>query len=209
MPMNCPGGKYEVRRPTVRYACRSASTRSRNVIPVSSRKTGRNVRRPSRVGNQFSVSDSEVLCYAVAQMWGASSWTARFLVLVMLVSSFGPLTMACAGPLGAMHCMRKPVSGPPTQPAMPCHHAMAQSKAPQSESSKVGSSEASFQASDDDDCCKNHCCCGATTSEWARPASNLLGFLSLLIEPASPSQSAVLQSIDISGYDSARAPPRS
>ena len=103
--------------------------------------------------------------------------------------------------------MRHPKSVDSRQP-MPCHHSMAESMAPQSESSKVGSSEALFQANDDN-CCQNHCCCCAATSEWARPAFNLLGFLSPLIGPASPSQSATLQSIDISGHDSARAPPRS
>ncbi len=141
-------------------------------------------------------------------MWGASSWTAGFLVLVMLVSSFGPLTMACAAPPGAMHCIRKAVSGPPAQPVMPCHHAMAQSKPPRSESSPVKSSEASFHASNDGNCCQNHCCCGATTSEWAQPASNLLSCLSLLNEPASPSRGATLYARDISRHDSARAPPR-
>ncbi|MGC2515308.1 MAG: hypothetical protein WA383_12350 [Terriglobales bacterium] len=146
-------------------------------------------------------------------MWGAFRWTARFLVLVMFVSSFGPLTMACVGPPGAMHCMRKAVSGPPAQPVMPCHHAMAQSKPPRPESSlvkssPVKSSEASFQATNDGNCCQNHCCCGATTSEWAQLASNLLSCLSLLIEPARPAQGAALYARDISGDDSARAPPR-
>jgi hypothetical protein len=107
----------------------------------------------------------------------------------------------------AMHCMRHSVPAHAAQPAMPCHHAMAQSKPPQPESSQVESSEASFHALDN--CCQNHhCCCGATTSEWAQTASSLLSFLSLLIEPARPSQSAVLRSSDISGHDSARAPPR-
>jgi hypothetical protein len=142
-------------------------------------------------------------------MWEGSRWTARFLVLVMLVSSFGPLTMACAAQTGAMHCMRKPVSGPPAQTAMPCHHhAMARSKPAQSESSPGKSSETSLQATNDGDCCQNHCCCGATTSEWAQPASNLLSCLSLLIEPARLTQSAALHASDISGHDSARAPPR-
>ena len=145
-------------------------------------------------------------CYAVPQMLEGSHWTARFLVLVMLVSSFGPLTMACAAAPGAVHCMRKAVSGPPAQPAMQCHHAMARSKPHRSESSPVKSSEASFQATND--CCQNHCCCGATTSEWAQPASNLLSCLSLLSEPARPAQGAALYARDISGDDSARAPPR-
>ncbi len=156
-------------------------------------------------------------CYAVRQMWGASRWTARFLLLVMLAPAFGPLAMAhCAQPQ-AMHCMRQSMSGHAAsghaasahaaQPAMPCHHAMARSEPPQPESSPVESSETSFQPANNGNCCQNHCCCGATTSEWAQPASTLLSFLSLLIEPARPSPNAALQSSDISGHDSARAPP--
>jgi hypothetical protein len=145
-----------------------------------------------------------IFCYAVPQMWGASRWTARFLLLVMLVPAFGPMAMPCAALPQAMHCMRRPVSAHAAQPTMPCHHAMAQSEPPQRESS-----ETSFQPANNDNCCQNHCCCGATTSEWARPASGLLCFLNLLIEPARPLASAELQSSDISGHDSARAPPRS
>jgi hypothetical protein len=146
-------------------------------------------------------------------MCRASRWIARFLLLVMLAPAFGPLAMARAAQPGAMHCMRRPVSGHPAQPAMPCHHAMAQSKPPQPESSPVESSpvkssEASFQAVAN--CCLNHdCCCRAATLEWAHPAASLLSFLSLLIEPARASQSTILLSSDISGHDSARAPPRS
>jgi hypothetical protein len=137
-------------------------------------------------------------------MWGVSRWTARFLLLVMLAPAFGPLAMACSAQPATMHCMRQSSSSPAhaALPAMPCHHAMAESKGPQPESS-----ETSFQA--DDKCCQNHCCCGATTSEWAQPASNLLSFLSLLVEPAQTSRDSATQSTDIFGYFSARAPPRS
>jgi len=142
-------------------------------------------------------------------MWGAYRWSARFLLLVMLAPAFGPLAMAhCAQP-GAMHCMRQSVSAHSAQPAMLCHHAMAQSQPPHPESSQVEASATSFQASHDDNCRPKHCCCGATTSEWAQPASHLLLFLCLLIEPARSSPSALLQSSDIFGHDSARAPPRS
>ncbi|MGA7560579.1 MAG: hypothetical protein WBW12_16790 [Terriglobales bacterium] len=132
-------------------------------------------------------------------MWGASRWTARFLMLVMLVPAFGPMAMPCAALPAAMHCMRQAVSA---QPAMPCHHGMAQSPPSQSDPAR-----ASVQAASN--CCQSHCCCGATTSEWAQPASNLLFFFNLLIEPARPTQNAELRSTDLSGYDSARAPPRS
>jgi hypothetical protein len=131
----------------------------------------------------------------------------------MLAPAFGPLAMARAAQPGAMHCMRQPVSGHPAQPAMQCHHAMAQSKPSQPESSPVESSpvessDASFQAVAN--CCLNHdCCCRAATLEWAYPAVSLLSFLSLLIEPARVPQSTILLSSDISGQDSARAPPRS
>ena len=146
-------------------------------------------------------------------MCSASRWIARFLLLAMLAPAFGPLAMASAAQPGAMHCMRQPVSGHPAQPAMQCHQAMAESKPSQPESSPVESSpvessEASFQAVAN--CCLNHdCCCRAATLEWAHPAFGLLPFLSLLIEPARTSQSTILRSSDISGHDSARAPPRS
>ncbi len=136
-------------------------------------------------------------------MWGAYRWAARFLLLVMLAPAFAPMAMPCAALPQAMHCVRRPMSGQAEQPAMHCHHAMAQSKPAEPEKSPV-----SFQAATD--CCANHqCCCGATTSEWARPASSLPTFISLTIEPAHPSQDAVLRSSDISRQDSARAPPRS
>ena len=146
-------------------------------------------------------------------MCRASRSITRLLLLVMLAPAFGPLAMARAAQLGAMHCTRQPVSGHPAQPAMQCHHAMAQANAAEpelspAESSPVESSEASFQAVAN--CCLNHdCCCRAATLEWAHPASSLLSFLSLLIEPARASQSTILLSSDISGHDSARAPPRS
>jgi len=137
-------------------------------------------------------------------MWGAFRWTARFLLLVMLVPAFGPMAMACASQPAAMHCMRKPVAARAEQSAMPCHHGMAamQSTVPEP-------AETSFQAANDGNCCPNHCCCGATTSEWAQPASSLLSYISLLIEPAPAARGAVLRSSGIFGHDSARAPPRS
>jgi len=130
-------------------------------------------------------------------------------LVVMLVPAFAPMAMPCAALPQATHCMRQPVSAPAAQTAMQCHHTMAQSKPPQPESSPVESSEASFHAANDDDCCGRHCCCGATASEWAQPASNLLAFLNLIIEPAQASPSATPHSTDLSGLDSARAPPRS
>ena len=132
-------------------------------------------------------------------------------MLVMLAPAIGPMAMLCAARPQAMHCMRQPISGQalsghPEQPPMHCHHAMAQSKPPQPESSQGESSEISFQAVDS--CCQNHCCCGATSSEWARSASGSLSLFYLLIESAHPAQSAVLYSSAISNQYSARAPPR-
>jgi len=157
-------------------------------------------------------------------MWGAYRWAARFLLLVMLVPAVGPMAMACAVQPEPMHCMRQSMSGQvmsgqvmsgqampgqamsahAAEPAKPCHHSMAQSKAPQTESSELA-----FQATDDGSCCQHHCCCGATTSEWARPASSLPSFVSLAVERAISAKNAVLRSSEISAPDSARAPPRS
>jgi hypothetical protein len=142
------------------------------------------------------------------QMWGTSRWAASFLLPVMLAPVFGPMAMPCAALPQAMHCMRQPMSGHAElprskQPAMHCHHAMAQLNPPQ-----VESSGDSLQANDD--CCANHhCCCGSTTSEWAQPASYPLSFVCLAIELARSSQNAILLSNYVSRLDSARAPPRS
>jgi hypothetical protein len=129
-------------------------------------------------------------------------WTARFLLLVTFAPVFGPLALARTSAPEAMHCMRQPAAAHPAQPAMRCHGmAMAMPVQPES-------FEASFQATDN--CCLDHNCCGCViTSEWAQPVSDLLSFVSLLIEPARAVQTAVLPSSNISGNDSARAPPRS
>ena len=127
-------------------------------------------------------------CYAVPQMWEGSRWTARFLVLVMLVSAFGPLTMAsapsrepctaCASHwLGTRHNRR-------------CHAIMRWHR--RSRTGLIISSltfifELRFRLPIGN-CCQNDCCRGATTSEWAQPASHFLSRLSLLIEPARPTQ---------------------
>jgi hypothetical protein len=166
------------------------------------------------LGSQFSVLSKTVnqelgsgfgVWYA-AQM-RRLRWTAGILLLVMLVPAFGPLAMACAARPEAAHCKRQAISTHVVQPEMPCHHAMASPVAPQPESSE-NLQVASFQAASDD-CCSDHCCCGALTSEWARPVSNLLSFVSLLSEPAQRSQHTAPQSVELFGYDSARAPPRS
>jgi len=135
-------------------------------------------------------------------------------MLVMLAPALVPMAMPCAALPQGMHCMRQPMSGQamsghPAQPVLPCHHAMAQPEATLPESSQVESPEASFQSASDDNCCKTRCCCGAITSDWAQPASSLPSFISFTIEPARPAQNAVLRTSDISGQDSARAPPRS
>jgi len=137
----------------------------------------------------------------------AFRWTAGFLLLVMLAPAYEPLAMACAfQPAPTRCCRRKSISASSAQPAMPCHHAMAMAEA--SPESKAESSEPSV-AANNKDCCQNRCCCGATTSEWAEPASSLLSVLSLLIERARLSYTAEPPATDISGHDSARAPPRS
>jgi hypothetical protein len=143
-----------------------------------------------------------LLCFP--QMWGAYSYAARVLLLVMLVPAFGPMAMPCAV-LPQAVAPGRVLSGPPAQPGMQCHHARAQSNPPQPEKSP-----ASIQAADNnDDCCHNHCCCGAAASEWARPAPNLPTRISLAIESARPLQNAALRSNAVARQDSARAPPHS
>src|SRR6266853_1435468 len=146
-------------------------------------------------------------------MWG-SRWIARSLLVVMLSPAFGPMAQARATQPNAIHCMRQRVSA---RAAMPCHHTMAESNAPQPESPPAESSpgeasageasEVSFRAVDN--CCQNHdCCCRIANSEWARPASSLLSVFSPQIDPAPPSQRVLLQLKDVFAHDSARAPPR-
>ncbi len=90
---------------------------------------------------------------------------------------------------------------------MPCHHAMAEA----SPETKAESSEPSVtnNGANNKGRCQNHCCCGVTTSEWAKLTSDLLPVLHLLIEPARLLYADELPTADISGDDSARAPPRS
>ena len=142
-----------------------------------------------------------------------SRWTASFLLLVMLVPAFGPFAMARLAPPDGMHCMRRPLSdAPAAQPAMPCHHAAQEAKAAPNDAAgnaapQISRREASFRSVDC--CCSNHDCCrGLKTSEWARPASNLLSVVRFPIEPAIPAQIALRVSAMLSGLDSARAPPR-
>jgi hypothetical protein len=123
-------------------------------------------------------------------------WTAKLLLLVTLVPALVPLAQARAAQPESPHCARQMA-----KTAMQCHHGMAM--APEQQSS-----ETSFRALDN--CCENHDCCrGLKTSEWARPASNLLSCVSLRIEHAPASQGEVLVSANFSKNDSARAPPPS
>ncbi len=156
-------------------------------------------------------------------MWGVSRWTARFLLFAMLAPAFGPIAMATSVQTETMHCMRHSMpsqSTPeqsasehqpqPTMSSMSCHHAMAASMPSPSKatSSAPDPNEVSLHAANN--CCQDHsCCCCAGTSEWAQPASGLLSFVILQIEPAHSSPSLVFRSTLISGLDSARAPPRS
>ena len=128
-------------------------------------------------------------------------WTARFLLLAMVLPALGPLALARTDQPEVMHCMRKPLQPAPqtNEPAMHCHHAMAPAPAPDAP-------EKSFGALDG--CCQNHDCCrGLKTSEWARPASNLLSDVRLLVESAAIPQAAAHISADPAGQDSTRAPP--
>lgn len=140
-------------------------------------------------------------------------WTARFLLLVMLVPAVGPLGLARVPPPAPMHCMRRPLAATPAaEPAMHCHHGASQTAPPTDESQAAPSpisSEASLRSLDC--CCGRHCdCCrNSKASEWARPASNHLSFVGLLIESGPPAAMAPRVPTFLAGPDSARAPPRS
>lgn len=126
-------------------------------------------------------------------------WTAKFLLLVMLVPSMLPFAFARTQELQAPHCARQMAKAP-----MPCH-GMAMPEDPTS-ASQPSSGETSFHATDN--CCANHNCCrGLKTSEWARPATSLLSSIALLVEHAPAIQPNAFASSDVSLLDTARAPP--
>ena len=128
-------------------------------------------------------------------------WTARLLLLVMLVPAVAPLALAGTGSSGAMHCQRHPLheSQQAASSGMHCHHGVGSAPRPEAASD-------SFCAVHS--CCENHdCCCRLKTSEWARPASKVLALAGLLIEPASPQKIAITSYRDSFEIDSARGPP--
>jgi hypothetical protein len=135
-------------------------------------------------------------------------WTARFLLLVMVAPAFGPMAMASIAWPETTHCARQSMAMavPAAQPEMPCHHARAQTQSSSAAATPTESSEAAFRAVDD--CCQGHGCCRcATTAGWAQPVSGLLSFSHVPVEASRSAPGALLHSSDISGQDSARAPP--
>src|SRR5215831_20186273 len=128
-------------------------------------------------------------------------WTARFLLLVMLVPAFG--TVALAHSFGRMgeHCKRQMA-----KPVMPCHGMMAMDSEASMGSEASSASETSIAAVDS--CCPNHDCCrGMKTSEWARPASARLTILRFAVERTTASSADTSPIADFTNQDSARAPP--
>jgi hypothetical protein len=148
-------------------------------------------------------------------------WTARFLLLVMLVPAFGSIALARAIPSGPMHCLRRPVRADAravasAEPQMHCHGGAAQARSQSASSQNAespsavapASPPASFRSSDGC-CCQNHGCCGSLkTSEWASIAYADLSSIRLLVESAHASPGSILESANLTGFDSARAPPQ-
>jgi len=123
---------------------------------------------------------------------------ARLLVLVMIVSAFGPLAMARAAQPQAPHCLRHA-----TKPVMQCHHGMSMALE-QSEPT----TETSFQAADQ--CCSNHDCCrGMAAPRWAQPQSQLTAQQTQPTSPAVHTSVTEFAPSAFADIDSARAPPRS
>lgn len=170
----------------------------------------------------------------MAAVWGRSAgripltmqrWIAKFIVLVMLVPTLGPLALARLSPMEGMHCMRRPVGAAASttgaEPAMHCHEGMPQraeeNSGQRSEESSGRSleqaaassppSEASFRSPD---CCSGHeCCRSLTTSGRAHLTGIRSSYVSLRIEPAPSALAATRVPSALIGADSARAPPRS
>jgi hypothetical protein len=135
-------------------------------------------------------------------------WTARFLLLIMLVPAVGPIALARVAPSSAMHCMRRPLQSAPTAaPVMQCHHGSMASE-PQSSGSPAPAASASEASVHSLDCCCNHDCCrGVKTSGWASLTATQLPFANLRIEPATIAPLVAAASTTSLGPDSARAPP--
>jgi hypothetical protein len=149
-------------------------------------------------------------------------WIAKFVVLVMLVPTFGPLALASLAPMEGMHCMRRPLGAPPgAETAMHCHEGMPSQaergserrsdqgleKSSEQAAASSASSEASFRAPD---CCRNHDCCrSVATSERAHLTGLRSSYVSLRVEVILSALAAARISSALIGSDSARAPPRS
>ncbi len=147
-------------------------------------------------------------------------WLAKFVVLVMLVPTFGPLALARLAPVEGVHCMRRPLGAaralPGAEAAMHCHEVMpsraerssGQGSEPSAQAApSPASSEASFRSPD---CCRNHDCCRSVAkSERAHLTGLCSSHVSLRIEPAASTVAATRISSALVGAHSARAPPRS
>lgn len=152
-------------------------------------------------------------------------WIAKFVVVIMLAPTFGPLALARVAPMEGMHCMRRPLGPaaaiPGAEPAMRCHgdtppraerssvkgSEESSEEIPGQAASSSASSEASFRSPD---CCRNHECCRSITTTGRAHLTGIRCLnVSLRIEPAPSAWSATRISPALIGSDSARAPPRS
>jgi hypothetical protein len=126
-------------------------------------------------------------------------WTAKFLLLVMLIPSMLPFAFSRTQELDAPHCARQMAKAP-----IPCH-GMAMPEEPPS-ARQPSSSETSFHAADN--CCANHDCCrGLKTSEWARLAATPGSTVHFQVEHSASTHTAAFASTGAFHLDSARAPP--
>jgi hypothetical protein len=137
-------------------------------------------------------------------------WTARFLLLIMLVPAVGPIALARVADPSAMHCMRRPLQSAPTaEPVMHCHGGAMSNEGTQSAGSPTPFASSSAASVRSLDCCCNHDCCrGVKTSEWASLSPAQQSFANLRIEPATIAPLVTATATTSLGPDSARAPPR-
>ena len=132
-------------------------------------------------------------------------WTARFLLLVMLVPAFGTVALAHSSGTMGEHCKRQRA-----KPAMPCHGMMMASEAPEVSEAPEASEALEASIGAVESCCPNHDCCrGMKTSEWARPAAASLITLRFVVERATAAATEIRNITDFAEQDSARAPPLS
>jgi hypothetical protein len=114
--------------------------------------------------------------------------TARFLLLIALVGSLGPLALAAAAPIRAC-CVRKAVHH--------CHDSLASEQI----------LETGQLALHDTSCCNHDCGRAVTTAQWAQAQPPAATELAPNVEAYVSQSTQVHPNTELSRFQSSRAPP--